>query len=93
MAIIDHHYYQRFSFHYFSILTVSKHKGILDIYSINDNFQRKNTSLFFLFLFFLAYTTIGDRKFKPRFSPLRELDNVIELQGSWQGKKYILIEQ
>lgn len=43
--------------------------------------------------FFLAYTIIGDREFKPRFSPLRELDNVIELQGSWQGKKYILIEQ
>jgi len=83
MAIIDHHYYQRFSFHYFSILTVSKHKGILDIYSINDNFQRKNTSFFI----FLTYTTIGDRKFKPRFSLLRELDNVIELQGSWQGKK------
>ena len=88
MAIIDHHYYQRFSFHYFSFLTVSKHKGFLDMYSINDNFQRKNTSFFFL-----AYTIIGDREFKPRFSPLRELDNVIELQGSWQGKKYILIEQ
>ena len=46
-----------------------------------------------LLFFFLAYTIIGDREFKPRFSPLRELDNVIEYKDHGKEKKYILIEQ
>lgn len=40
----------------------------------------------FMLLFGFLLTTCGGGGFEPKFSPGRQLDNAIELQGSWHNK-------